>query len=186
LLAIYDITGSLEHIHSDDEVSFMIFGWHNAAKRPKLVSTKEADEWLRLNHVSLSTCQDPNQQRSVHVGTVQQPCNGSLTCSYMTIVDSNFPVKLKKGTDNVHIPRVFVLDEKENAYLVCCHPNVNDTTRCEYIAKLIINPAIFACQDAALKRDMDAASSGKSAGEIFGSQSQPSQTSFVLDDGNYI
>jgi hypothetical protein len=25
LLAIYDITGSLEHIHSDDEVSFMIF-----------------------------------------------------------------------------------------------------------------------------------------------------------------
>jgi hypothetical protein len=42
------------HIHSTDEVGLFLFGWHQTSKRPKLVVTAEANEWLRKNNTSVS------------------------------------------------------------------------------------------------------------------------------------
>jgi hypothetical protein len=51
----------VEHMHSEDEVGLFLFGWHSQSKIPQVVTTKEGNQWLRDNNVSLSKCQDPNR-----------------------------------------------------------------------------------------------------------------------------
>lgn len=51
-----------ENIFNEDEVGVFLFGWHNDAARPILVSTKTADAFLRKNNISLSQSADPSQQ----------------------------------------------------------------------------------------------------------------------------
>ena len=58
---------AMENIHSEDEVGVFLFP--RQSKRPiQLVSTKAADEFLRKNNISLSTCEEANQQRAAHIG----------------------------------------------------------------------------------------------------------------------
>jgi hypothetical protein len=161
----------VEHWHTDDEVGMFIFGWHQT--KPKLVSTDEANKWLRANNVSLSTSADPDQQRCAHVGTLQQPATGGLTAFYVRITDSNFPAVFRHDNPTVHKPVIMLLNPDTNCYLVMCHPSVSDTVVSEYIAKNISCPAIFKKQEEAIKRDIESATLGEHAGMVFSSQSQP-------------
>ena len=173
----------VENMHSDDEVGLMLFGWNET--KPKLVSTKEADEWLRLNNVSLSTSKDPNQQRCAHIGTSQQPFRGGLTCFYLRIQDSNFPETFRRDEASVHKPVIMLLNPKTHCYLVLCHPSVNDTIIAEYIGKLITCPAIFAKQDETIRREIEGATRGDDAGMVYSSQSQPVDPT-ALDTGIFL
>ena len=170
----------VENMHSDDEVGLMLFGWDG--KSPKLVTTKEANEWLRLNNVSLSTSEDPNQQRCAHIGTCQQPSRGNMTCFYLRIQDTKFPEIFRRDQPAVHKPHVMLLNLKTRCYLVLCHPSVTDTVISEYIGKLIIGPAIFAQQDATIQREIEGATRGTDAGVVHSSQSQPANPP-ALDEG---
>jgi hypothetical protein len=139
---------------SDDEVGVFLFGWNSSCKRPKLVSTKEADEFFRKNNVSLSTSEDPDQQRVAHIGATLQAHTGDLTCFYLCIVDSLFPQEFKTKEPSVSKPRIWLLNPKLNFYVVTCHPSVTDTTIMEYIGKYIIHPAIFKKQDEIINREI--------------------------------
>eukprot|EP01033_Poteriospumella_lacustris_P013318 gene13318-9543_t len=143
-----------ENIFSEDEVGIFLFGWHQTSKAPKLVSTQQADAFLRQNNVSLSTSEDSDQQRAAHIGATLQAHTGRLTSYYLRIVDSNFPECFKSSDSTVHKPRIWKLNAKDNFFVVTCHPSVTDTTVCEYISKIISHPAIFDQQDAAVQRDV--------------------------------
>jgi len=172
----------VEMWHTEDEVGFFIFGWHTT--KPKLCSTVDADAWLRTNNVSLSTSEDPDQQRCAHIGTTQQPSRGGLTCFYLRIVDSKFPETKSRNQPDVHKPVIMLLNAKTNCYLVLCHPSVTDTTVSEYIGKCITCPAIFAKQDEVIKREIMEAACGDDAGMVYASQSQPAEPA-ALDEGTY-
>ena len=173
----------VENMHSDDEVGLMLFGWNET--KPKLVSTKEADEWLRRNNVSLSTSGEPNQQRCAHIGTCQQPSRGGLTCFYLRIQDSNFPEVFRHDDPTVHKPIVMRLNPKTCCYLVLCNPLVTDTVISEYIGKLIICPAMFDKQDETIRREIEGANHGDDTGMVYGSQSQPEPPSAIADGINF-
>lgn len=125
----------IENMHSDDEVGIFLFGWHQTT--PKLVSSKAADEFLRRNNISLSTCIDPDQQRAAHIGATVQAHTGNLTCFYLRIVDANFPEDFRTHQNTVHKPIVWRVDPSVRFYVVTCHPSVTDTVVSEYIGKLI-------------------------------------------------
>jgi hypothetical protein len=143
-----------ENIFSEDEVGVFLFGWHNDAARPKLVSTSVADQFLRKNNISLSTSTDPNQQRVAHIGAIQGH-TGQLNSYYLRIVDYNFPEEFKSGTSE-HKPLVWRMSDASNFFVVTCHPSVTDTTASEYISKLVTHPAIFESQDATIQREVRA------------------------------
>lgn len=153
LAAITEVCAT-ENIFSEDEVGIFLFGWHQTSKAPKLVSTQQADAFLRKNNVSLSTSEDSDQQRAAHIGATLQAHTGRLTSYYLRIVDSNFPECFKSSDSTVHKPRIWKLNAKDNFFVVTCHPSVTDTTVCEYISKIISHPAIFDQQDAAVQRDV--------------------------------
>ena len=68
---------AMENIHSEDEVGVFLFP--RLSKTPiQLVSTKVADEFLRKNNISLSTCEEANQQRAAHIGAALQAHTGNL------------------------------------------------------------------------------------------------------------
>jgi len=172
----------VEMWHTEDEVGLFLFGWHTT--KPKLCSTADANAWLRANNVSLSTSEDPDQQRCAHIGTTQQPSRGGLTCFYLRIVDSKFPETKSRTEPDVHKPVIMLLNAKTNCYLVLCHPSVTDTTVSEYIGKCITGPAIFAKQDEVIKREIMQAARGDDAGMVYASQSQPAEPA-TLDEGTY-
>jgi hypothetical protein len=146
-----------ENIYSEDEVGIFLFGWnHNSKKKPQLVSTKAADEFLRRNNVSLSSTEDQDKQRAAHIGATVQAHTGRLTSSYLRINDSKFPETFKTGDSTVHKPIVWPMNETTNFYVVTCHPSVTDTTVSEYIGKIITHPAIFASQDATIDQEITA------------------------------
>ena len=155
----------------------MLEDMHN--KNPKLISTKEADEWLRLNNVSLSTTESSGKQRCLHIGTIQQPATGNLTCFYARIVDSKFPEVFRSDQSLEHKPVIFCVNKTAHVYVVLCHPKVSDTTVFEYIGKYIINPAIFERQDELIARDILMATYGDNAGI---ESSQPDAPT-TLDEG---
>jgi hypothetical protein len=146
----------LENIHSEDEVGVCLFGWHGKSRRPKLGSTREADEFLSKNNVSLSTTEDPDKQRAVHIGATLQAHSGELTCFYLRIVDNLFPQEFKSKEPTVSKPRIWLLNPSINFYVVTCHPTVTDTTVMEYIGKYITHPAIFNKQDTIIDRELSA------------------------------
>lgn len=159
----------VELMFSADEVGIYVYAWHET--RPKVVSSKIADEFLRRNHTSVSTSEDTPQQRAAHVGATVQACSGNTTAFYARIVDSNFPDVFRKNNSNVRKPEVFLLNKEKIFYLVACHPEVDSTTVEEYIGKLINLPAIFAEQERVIQREIN----GPEASQQYSSQSQPSQ-----------
>jgi hypothetical protein len=87
---------AIENMYSEDEVGVFLFGWHQTSNRPKLVSAKEANEFLRKNNVSISTSEHPDQQGAVHIGATLQAHSGDIICFYLRIVDSLSPKSLKQ------------------------------------------------------------------------------------------
>lgn len=155
-----------ENIHSSDEVGIFLFGWHQTA--PKLCSTREADEFLRAHNRSLSSSAEPDQQRVAHIGATLQAHTGALTCYYLRIVDSKFPLELRSDGITPK-PRVFKLDPESNFFVVLCNPAVTDTIAEDYIGRLIVLPAIFKAQENTIQREIE----GEGAASQYGSQSQP-------------
>jgi hypothetical protein len=175
----------LENMHSEDEVGIFLFGWHQNSKRPKLVSTKQADEFLRLNSISLSTSQDPDQQRAAHIGATLQAHTGQLSAFYLRIVDSTFPEEFKNNQsptteEACHKPRIWLLNPDLNFYVVTCHPSVTDTTVSEYIGKKITHPAIFKKQDTVIEREI----SGKKCFLQMDTQSELDSSCLTVDEDN--
>jgi hypothetical protein len=168
---------AVENMHSSDEVGLFLFGWELKGKRPKLVSTKEADAFLRKNNVSLSSVdEDDNQQRAAHIGATLQAHTGDITCFYLRIVDSNFPNTRSTSNSEISKPVIFCANKATNCYVVCCHPDVTDTVVEDYIGRLISHPAIFKKQDDIIARELN----GPNETSIFGSQSQPSPGTAIL------
>lgn len=139
------------NIFSEDEVGIFLFK-DDSTKKPVLVSSQVADEFLRENNVSLSTRDDRDERRAAHIGATVQAHTGHLNSYYLRIADSRFPDTDVESSDSaVHRPRVWPLNTAANFFVVTCHPSVTDTTISECIGKLITHPAIFACQDATIK-----------------------------------
>jgi hypothetical protein len=159
-----------ENIHSSDEVGIFLFGWHQTA--PKLCSTRDADEFLRAHNRSLSTSDDPDQQRVAHIGATLQAHTGALTCYYLRIVDSKFPLEYQSDGTTPR-PRVYELDPESHFFVVCCNPAVTDTIAEDYIGRLIVLPAIFEAQEKTIQREIN----GEEAASQYGSQSQPIESS---------
>ena len=161
---------AMENIHSEDEVGVFLFPRHT--KNPiQLVSTKLADEFLRKNNISLSTCEEANQQRAAHIGACLQADTGSLTSFYFRICDSNFPKIQQRGNKECIIPQIFCLNKEKNCYLVTQHTDVTDTTLQEYIAKNATLPAIFKTQKLLIEREL----AGPTATMLVDSQDKGSQ-----------
>ena len=119
--------------HSDDEVDSFLFGWNTT--KPKLVGSQEANLWLRANNGSLSTSEDPNQQRRAHIGILQQLSRGELTSFYVRITDSKFPEVFRSDVPTERKPVIMTLNPLAYCYLVMCYSSVTDTTASEYIGK---------------------------------------------------
>ena len=161
---------AMENVHSEDEVGVFLYP-RQPKKLLQLVSTKEANEFLRLNNVALSTCVVANQQRAAHIGAILQAHTGDLTSFYLRICDSNFPRLEKKGDPACIIPSIYSLNKEKNCYLVTQHTDVTDTTVQEYIGKNITLPSIFSTQDKLIEREL----AGPNAALIVDSQDRESQ-----------
>jgi hypothetical protein len=172
MLAINEIVNE-EHFHSEDEVGCFLNGWGVDAGRPKLVVSAISNAWLKEHNISASKSEDPNQQRVVHIGTIQQPSTGEITCFYCRIVDSNFPDYFRHDNLEEQKPLIFCLNKHERVYCVCCNQNVKEEVVFEYIGKYIVSEAISNKQQRCIDRDIDCARLGINAGQIFGVGSQP-------------
>mmetsp|Transcript_16093 Transcript_16093/g.15450 ORF Transcript_16093/g.15450 Transcript_16093/m.15450 type:complete len:669 (+) Transcript_16093:53-2059(+) len=162
----------LENMHSTDEVGIFLFGWHTSSKKPKLVSSREADEFLRKNNISLSSTEHADQQRVAHIGATLQAHTGSLTCYYIRITDSNFPI-IYQADGTTPKPKVFLLDKETNFYAIFCNPAVTSTIAEDYIGRLIVLPAIVKAQETTIQREIN----GEGVCSQYGSQSQPDASS---------
>jgi hypothetical protein len=169
------------HIHSTDEVGLFLFGWHQTAKRPMLVVTAEANEWLRKNNTSVSKSIDSNQQRCVHIGTTQGT-GGFLTAIYFRICDSNIPDLECKTRPGQMKPWLFCLNEDRHVYGIVSNANVTEAMISEYIGIHIDSKAISEKQEKAITEELDTLRAGRYAGLVFSEGSQPSSPD-VLEDG---
>jgi hypothetical protein len=73
---------AVENIHSEDEIGVFLFGWHNGTKKPKLVATEEADNFLRktilaYQHLKIRA----NKEQFIS----EQPCRLILESSHASI-----------------------------------------------------------------------------------------------------
>ena len=157
-----------QHFHSDDEVGVFLHGWGMNAKNPAVVLSAESREWLREHNISASRCEDPHQQRVVHIGTILQPSTGEITCFYCRFIDSNFPDVFKTMLNDEHKPTLFCVNERDHVYAVCSNQNVKEDVISEYIGKYIISFAIAQRQQLCIERDIECARYDSFSGQIFG------------------
>ena len=170
-----------EHVHSTDEVGLFLFGWHTTSKRPKLVVSNEAKEWLHSNNTSVSKSIDPNQQRCIHIGTTQGT-GGGLTAIYFRIVDSNIPDSECKRRPGEFKPWLFCLNARKHVYAVIANAKVTERMVSEYIGIYIDSKAINEKQEQAIEAELDCLRAGRFAGLVHGEGSEP-PTPEDLDPG---
>lgn len=125
---------------SSDDVSVMLNSWD----KPKVVTTREAKDWLKSHNIGVSKTEAELQRRMIQFNFTAAG-DGDLVCSIAKIVDHNF----SQYKDE---PEVF--DVGDNYFVMLIHTS----TPGEVIAKSMYMKCIQRCaqahRDAALKKDL--------------------------------
>jgi len=122
LTALEDII-NFELFFSEDDVGLKLNGWDH---KPQLLTTKEANAYLRKNNLSLSTTEEALKQRMVQLGATIQAVIGNTPCTFMKFADRNFDELKEK-------PIIWVMNNYTNFYICLYHPDINETNLQHYL-----------------------------------------------------
>ena len=153
-----------ELFFSSDDVSILVNGWD----KPTVITTKEAQNILNEQNISISTTED-SAKRRVIVFNFTISKHGNLICSVIKLYDSNFVDFRKK-------PKVYKLEEK--MYVMLCHPDISDGLIQLWMYKLCIIPDAISFRNNIIKRDIEGPE------ELMCSQSTESQPQVEEDHSN--
>lgn len=130
-----------EHFHSSDDVAILLNEW----QRPRVITTKEAQEILAQRNIGVSTTEE-EQKRRVATFNITISGDGSVLCSVIQLCDRNFE-NMKEE------PIIYKM--KPGLYILLYHPSLNKTVLAAHMYRMCILRCARERRAAAIKRDID-------------------------------